>query len=143
MTPTDFFQVMGSFIKMAETNIVKIGVRDATTAQSTGVVSPIAFKKVICVRNNPNIEATKIFIKSFFSTFALGRESESIQNSKAAPVARKQNKDRGGTIPDKAMLRHATMLNPNIKYAEKADACPHKVDLPSETIIRLSSLKIT
>ena len=100
---------------MAETNMVNMGVSEATTEQSKGVVSLIATKKEICVKNSPNIEAKKIFTKSRFSTLSFGKNRENKANKRAAPVALKQNNDNGGTMPDKAILRQATILNPKIQ----------------------------
>ena len=45
-TPSAFFHVMGSFRKMAATNIVKMGVVVLITERSTGVVCAMACRKV-------------------------------------------------------------------------------------------------
>ena len=49
-TPPIFFQVSGSLSTTAATNMVNIGVVAVTMEVSTGVVMPMAMRKVICGR---------------------------------------------------------------------------------------------
>lgn len=82
---------MGSLRKMAETNMVIIGVMVATIVASIGVVMVMAFKNDICVRKRPNIEAMNIPPKSRMGTFSFGVNIDNIQNNAAAPMERMQN----------------------------------------------------
>ena len=100
---------------MAAKNIVKIGVREATTETSKGVVILIATRKVICVRKSPNIEAMNMRNKSLRSTRSLGINRESKEKRITAPNARKVNKQIGGTSPDWAISLQANILKPKIK----------------------------
>ena len=94
-TPPIFLPVIGSFSTMAATTIVRIGVQVLAMLKSMEVVMVTAFRKLIWVRKRPNIEATKIFGRSFSGTFSLGMKSDSSQNKAVAPVARRQNKSMG------------------------------------------------
>jgi hypothetical protein len=94
-TPLIFLPVIGSFKATAATNIVMIGVQVLVMLKSMEVVIVMAFKKLICVRKRPSIEATKICNKSFTGTFSLGIKSDKSQNKMVAPVALRQNKSIG------------------------------------------------
>jgi hypothetical protein len=102
---------------MAAINIVNIGVSVVMIAASTGVVIIIALRKLIWVRNNPNIDARKIFGKSFLSTFSFGRKNETIQKQIVAPNARRKNIPIGEITPNETRFLHVMMLNPKMLYA--------------------------
>ena len=100
---------------MAATNMVMMGVHVLVMLVSMEVVKVIAFKKLICVRYKPNMEAKKIFGKSFNGTFSLGMKSDNSQNKAVAPVARRQNKSIGVNTCALEMFLQQTMLNPKIQ----------------------------
>ena len=114
-TPAIFLKVIGSFKAMAATIIVKIGVQVLVMLVSMEVVMVMAFKKLICVRYKPNMDATKICSKSFTGTFSLGMKRESSQNKAVAPVARRQNKSMGVSTCALEMFLQQTMLNPKMQ----------------------------
>ena len=114
-TPPIFLPVMGSFKTMAATNIVMIGVQVLAMLKSMEVVMVMAFKKLICVRNKPSMEATKICSKSFSGTFSFGMKSDNSQNNSAAPDALRQNKSMGVNTWVFEMFLQQTMLNPKIQ----------------------------
>lgn len=128
-TPPAFLSVIGSFKKNAAMNMVKIGVNEVIMEASTGVVIVIALRKLICVRNNPNIDARKILGKSFRSTFSLGKKSERSQKQIVAPMARRQNMPIGEIIPNETRFLQVMMLNPNMVYAVNMAKCPNILDL--------------
>ena len=114
-TPPIFLPVMGSFKKIAATNMVIIGVQVLAMLKSMEVVMVMAFRKLICVRKSPSMEATKICSKSFSGTFSLGMKSDKSQNNKVAPVALRQNKSMGVNTCALEMFLQHTMLNPKMQ----------------------------
>lgn len=62
--------------------------------------------------------------RSFFSTFSLGRKSESSQKRHVAKKDLRQNKPIGEIRFAFARLLHPTRFIPNIRYAEKQAICP-------------------
>lgn len=116
---------MGSFMKMADTNIVIIGVMVATMVASIGVVMVMAFKNEICVRNKPSIEAMKMAPKSRTGTFSFGVKADRSQNSAAAPMERIQKSAIGDNCAKLAMSLHTMVLSPKITYAKNAAKCPN------------------
>ena len=114
-TPPIFLRVIGSFNATAATNIVKMGVQVLVMLVSMEVVMVMAFRKLICVRYKPSMEAMKIFGKSFNATFSLGMKRESSQNKAVAPVARRQNKSIGVNTCALEMFLQQTMLNPKMQ----------------------------
>lgn len=113
-TPPAFFKVIGSFNAMAAVNMVNIGVMAVMIAVSIGVVILMASRKLICVRNNPNIEAMKIFHKSLNGTLSFGKNSETIQKSNVAPMARKLKSPMGEMRQELVRSLQMMMLNPKI-----------------------------
>ena len=67
------------------------------------------------VRNNPNIEAMKIFHRSFSGTFSLGIKSDKSQNNSVAPAARKHSRSMGVITCALEMFLQQTMLNPKMQ----------------------------
>ena len=114
-TPPIFLKVIGSFRKMAATNMVIMGVQVLVMLRSMEVVMVMAFRKLICVRNNPSIEATKICSKSFGGTFSLGMKCDSSRNKTVAPVALRQNKSMGVNTPAFERFLQQMMLNPKMQ----------------------------
>ena len=94
--------------------MVNTGVSVVMIAASTGVVIIIALRKLIWVRNNPNIDARKILGKSFLSTFSFGRNNETIQKQIVAPKARKKKIPIGETTLNDTRFLHVMMLNPKM-----------------------------
>ena len=114
-TPPTFFPVIGSFKATAATNMVMMGVQVLVMLKSMEVVMVMAFRKLICVRKRPSMEATKICSMSFSGTFSLGMKSDKSQNKAVAPVALRQNKSKGvNTCALEIFLQH-TMLNPKMQ----------------------------
>lgn len=128
-TPPIFLKVMGSFKAMAATNMVRMGVQVFVMLVSMEVVMVMAFKKLSCVRKRPNMEAMKIFGRSFFSTFSLGMKSDNSQNKAVAPIARRQNRSMGVSTCALEMFLQQTMLNPKMQYAPKQARWPMSIDL--------------
>ena len=114
-TPPIFLKVIGSFRAMAATNMVNMGVQVLVMLVSMEVVMVMAFKKLHWVRNRPNIEAIKIFHRSFNGTFSLGMKSDSSQNNSVAPNALKHSKSIGVNTLALEMFLQQTMLNPKMQ----------------------------
>ena len=100
---------------MAATNMVMMGVQVLAMLKSMEVVIVMAFRKLICVRKRPSMEATKICSRSFSGTFSLGIKSDKSQNNTAAPVALRQNKSIGVNTCALEMFLQQTMLNPKMQ----------------------------
>lgn len=114
-TPPIFLKVIGSFRTMAATNMVMMGVQVLAMLRSMEVVMVMAFRKLIWVRKRPSMDATKICIRSFSGTFSLGMKSDSSQNKRVAPVARRQNKSMGVNTLALEMFLQQTMLSPKMQ----------------------------
>jgi hypothetical protein len=110
---------MGSFNTMAATIMVRMGVQVLAMLKSMEVVIVTAFRKLICVRKRPSIDATKICAMSFNGTFSLGINSDNNQNKAVAPVALQQNKSIGVSTCALEMFLQQMILNPKIQYAPK------------------------
>ena len=95
--------------------MVMMGVQVLAMLRSMEVVIVMAFKKLICVRKRPSMEATKMYSKSFSGTFSLGIKSDKSQNNSVAPTARKHSKSMGVNTLALEMFLQQTILNPKMQ----------------------------
>lgn len=124
-TPTAFKTVIGSLKNMAAAIIVKTGVSVTTIEASTGEVDDSPVTKLIWLRAIPRNEAAIIINTSFFDAFGALNKNAAIQNTKLAPMNRKNVSARGeieNSLPKTDLV--IGVLNPKIKLTAIMAICP-------------------
>ncbi len=114
-TPPAFFKVIGSFRKIAATNIVMIGLVVLMIDASIDVVMVIALRNAIWVIKRPSIEAIKVRYRSLPLIFSFGTKIDAIQNRSVAPIALKQKRAIGDTTPESAIFLQNMIFKPKMR----------------------------